>query len=160
MFGKRAGRKVEKKEVIMFNPDYPTLLPRLEKLADDCKSYLAGHKRWLNYFQFWKQGAKDHTAEYITDETESIVEELSNSDQILILNKLMDYPMIGGYNQTKFQINKRTGLIVGIFFPVGLIVYFIATYQRKLLRQDIQAVQKVSLELDSMIRELQLADKD
>ena len=145
--GKRAGRKVEKKEVIIFNPDYAAMLPRLDKLAENCAEYLKSHKRWLNYFTFWKQGGKDHTAEQLATEMEGIIEELGNSDQNLVLNKLMDYPVIGGYNQLNANINGKIGLAFGIFFPVGLPVYLLATYQRKLLRHDIQVVQKTSREL-------------
>ncbi|OAV69002.1 hypothetical protein Barb6XT_00706 [Bacteroidales bacterium Barb6XT] len=54
---------------------------------------------------------------------ESIVEELGNSDRILILNKLMDYPLAGGY---------------GI-------------WQRWQFRREIQVVQRVSRELAEMI---------
>jgi len=153
LIGRRSGRKIEKKEVIMYTPHYQTLLPRLEKLANECQVYLDGHRRWLNYFTFWRQGTKDHTAEHIATEMEEIVEELNNTDQILMLNKLMDYPLIGGYNQTKFKINRQIGIVLGIFIPVGLPIYFIATYQRKLLRQDVQAVKKVSEELAEMIRQ-------
>ncbi|GKG71760.1 membrane protein [Parabacteroides goldsteinii] len=154
--GKRAGRKVEKKEVIIFNPDYAAMLPRLDKLAENCAEYLKSHKRWLNYFTFWKQGGKDHTAEQLATEMEGIIEELGNSDQNLVLNKLMDYPVIGGYNQLNANINGKIGLAFGIFFPVGLPVYLLATYQRKLLRHDIQVVQKTSRELEDMIRNLEI----
>lgn len=154
--GKRAGRKVEKKEVIIFNPDYAAMLPRLDKLAENCAEYLKSHKRWLNYFTFWKQGGKDHTAEQLATEMEGIIEELGNSDQNLVLNKLMDYPVIGGYNQLNANINGKIGLAFGIFFPVGLPVYMLATYQRKLLRHDIQVVQKTSRELEDMIRNLEI----
>ena len=143
--GKRAGRKVEKKELIIFNPDYAAMLPRLDKLAENCAEYLKSHKRWLNYFTFWKQGGKDHTAE-----------QLANSDQNLVLNKLMDYPVIGGYNQLNANLNGKIGLAFGIFFPIGLPVYLLATYQRKLLRHDIQVVQKTSRELEDMIRNLEI----
>ena len=154
--GKRAGRKVEKKEVIIFNPDYAAMLPRLDKLAENCAEYLKSHKRWLNYFTFWKQGGKDHTAEQLATEMEGIIEELGNSDQNLVLNKLMDYPVIGGYNQLNANINGKIGLAFGIFFPIGLPVYLLATYQRKLLRHDIQVVQKTSRELEDMIRNLEI----
>lgn len=154
--GKRAGRKVEKKEVIIFNPDYAAMLPRLDKLAENCAEYLKSHKRWLNYFTFWKQGGKDHTAEQLATEMEGIIEELGNSDQNLVLNKLMDYPVIGGYNQLNANLNGKIGLAFGIFFPIGLPVYLLATYQRKLLRHDIQAVQKTSRELEDMIRNLEI----
>ena len=154
--GKRAGRKVEKKEVIIFNPDYAAMLPRLDKLAENCAEYLKSHKRWLNYFTFWKQGGKDHTAEQLATEMEGIIEELGNSDQNLVLNKLMDYPVIGGYNQLNANLNGKIGLAFGIFFPIGLPVYLLSTYQRKLLRHDIQVVQKTSRELEDMIRNLEI----
>lgn len=154
--GKRAGRKVEKKEVIIFNPDYAAMLLRLDKLAENCAEYLKSHKRWLNYFTFWKQGGKDHTAEQLATEMEGIIEELGNSDQNLVLNKLMDYPVIGGYNQLNANLNGKIGLAFGIFFPIGLPVYLLATYQRKLLRHDIQVVQKTSRELEDMIRNLEI----
>ena len=154
--GKRAGRKVEKKEVIIFNPDYAAMLPRLDKLAENCAEYLKSHKRWLNYFTFWKQGGKDHTAEQLATEMEGIIEELGNSDQNLVLNKLMDYPVIGGYNQLNANLNGKIGLAFGIFFPIGLPVYLLATYQRKLLRHDIQVVQNTSRELEDMLRNLEI----
>ena len=154
--GKRAGRKVEKKEVIIFIFFYAAMLPRLDKLAENCAEYLKSHKRWLNYFTFWKQGGKDHTAEQLATEMEGIIEELGNSDQNLVLNKLMDYPVIGGYNQLNANLNGKIGLAFGIFFPIGLPVYLLATYQRKLLRHDIQVVQKTSRELEDMIRNLEI----
>ena len=155
LIGKRSGRKVEKKEVIIFTPNYVSVLPRLEKLANDCASYLQGHKRWLNYITFWKQGGKDHTAEQLAEEMEGIIEELANSDQNLLLNKLMDYPVIGGYNQLNANLNGKIGLALGIFLPIGLPIYLLATYQRKLLRHDVQVVQKTSLELEEMIKSLE-----
>ena len=155
LIGKRSGRKVEKKEVIIFTPDYGTILPRLDKLANDCASYLKGHKRWLNYITFWRQGGKDHTAEQLAEEMDGIIEELANSDQNLLLNKLMDYPVIGGYNQLNANLNGKIGLALGIFIPIGLPIYLLATYQRKLLRHDIQVVQKTSRELEDMIKSLE-----
>lgn len=155
LIGKRSGRKVEKKEVIIFTPDYRAILPRLDKLANDCASYLKGHKRWLNYITFWRQGGKDHTAEQLAEEMDGIIEELANSDQNLLLNKLMDYPVIGGYNQLNANLNGKIGLALGILIPIGLPIYLLATYQRKLLRHDIQVVQKTSRELEDMIKSLE-----
>lgn len=155
LIGKRSGRKVEKKEVIIFTPDYGAILPRLDKLANDCASYLKGHKRWLNYITFWRQGGKDYTAEQLAAEMDGIIEELANSDQNLLLNKLMDYPVIGGYNQLNANLNGKIGLALGILIPIGLPIYLLATYQRKLLRHDIQVVQKTSRELEDMIKSLE-----
>lgn len=151
LVGKRAGRKVEKKEVIIYTPDYAALVPRLNRLAAESKQYLAGHKRWQNYFRFWKNGGKDNAVALLAAEMENTVEELANSDQNLILNKLMDYPVIGGYNRLGNRLSGKTGLVLGLFFPLGLPIYLVATYQRKLVRHDIQMVYKTSLELVDMI---------
>ena len=35
----------------------------MKQLAEESNAYLAAHKRWTNYFLFWKQGGRDHTAE-------------------------------------------------------------------------------------------------
>lgn len=152
--GRRAGRKVEKKEVIIFTPDYTSTAERLEKLADDCNQYLDGHKRWIPYLTYWKQGGKDHTAEQLAGEMEAVIDELANSDQNLVLNKLMDYPVISGYNQLNASMSGKVGLAIGLLLPLGLPIYLLATYQRKLLRHDILQVRKTSRELIEMIRPL------
>lgn len=152
LIGKRSGRKVEKKEVIIYTPDYSDVLSRLEILAEDSSNYLSGHKRWINYITFWKQGGKDPAAEKLAEKMENIIEELGNSDQNLLLNKLMDYPVIGGYNQLNANLNGKIGLTFGLFLPIGIPIYLLAIYQRKLLLHDIKIVQRTSVELTEMIK--------
>jgi lipopolysaccharide export system permease protein len=151
IIGKRAARKVEKKEVIIYNPDYKSLIRRLSRLVENSRIYLSRHKRWQNYLAYWRKGGKDTEAERLVAEMESIVEELANSDRILVLNKLMDYPIIGGYKPLGANLDKQISVGIGLFFPIGFPVYLFATYRRKLLYQDIKMVQKVSEELKEII---------
>lgn len=152
LIGKRSGRKIERKEVIIFTPDYEGMIPRLEQLMDQCKNYLSSHKRWVHYISFWKNGGRDKDVEVIADEMENIIEELENSDKILVLNKLMDYPIVSGYNRLSKKIKGNMGFAVAIFFPIGVPLYLLAIYQRKLLLQDIKALQKTSGELIDIIK--------
>ena len=99
--------------MIIYTPDYEATLPQLEKLVEESTTYLTNHKRWINYLTFWKQGGKDNTAELLAQDTENIVEELSNSDQNLLLNKLMDYPVIGAYK-------RETCFGYRYFLPTGI----------------------------------------
>lgn len=155
--GRREGRKVERKEVIIYTPDYDAMLPRLEQLTNDSATYLTSHKRWINYFTYWKLGGKDKSAELLANEMEEIIEELRNSDQNLLLNKLMDYPVISGYkSQLGENIHPKISLAIALFLPFGIPIYLLGTYQRKLLLHDIQVVQKTSKELISMIYSLRL----
>ncbi|MCC8143706.1 MAG: LptF/LptG family permease [Tannerellaceae bacterium] len=152
IFGKRQGRKIERKEVIIFSLDYLSILDKLTSLSAEGQKYLDKHARWINYFQFWKQGARDEEAQKISATLEEIIEELGNSDQLLILNKLMDYPVISGFELVKFNVNRPLGTVLAILFPLGVPLYLIAIYRRKLLRQDIQAIIKIDGELSTIIR--------
>ena len=88
---------------------------------------------------------------------ETLIEELGNSDQNLLLNKLMDYPIIAGYaNKLSKHMSPKVSLAIGICLPIGIPIYLLATYQRKLLRHDIMMVQKTSKELINMIYSLHL----
>lgn len=159
IIGKRPGRKIEAKEVIIYTPDYDAIVPRLEQMADDCTRFLTAHKRWLNYFRFWENGGRDHAAEKIASEMEEIIEELSNSDQNLLLNKLMDYPIISGYHKLNPKLEGKQGLLFGLLaLPISLPIYLLATYQRKLLRHDIQIIHKTSLELVEIINKRKTSD--
>ena len=151
LVGKRQGRKIERKEVIIYTPDYVALIPVLHQLQQEAQTYLQQHRRWMNYLAFWKQGGHDRAAEELSNKVEQVVEELSNSDQNLVLNKLMDYPVMEGYNQLDERISGKVGLAVGLCFPIGLPLYLLATYQRKLLRHDVQMVYKTSGELLEML---------
>ncbi|MDR3142730.1 MAG: hypothetical protein LBU37_13540 [Tannerellaceae bacterium] len=74
------------------------------------------------------------------------------NETTLDLTKLMDYPR--RTQPIRRRLNKKASMPVGLFFPLGLSVYLIATYQRKLLRQGIDTVMKVSRELKDMINGL------
>ena len=151
LIGKREYRKIEKKDVIMEIPDYSAVEVQLYSLRSDCTDYLASNKRWMNYLKFWKQGGSDYKAESIAHELDSIVEVLENSDQNLILNKTMDFPIIKNYNPVNFKVSSKMGKAMAICFPIGGLIYLVAVYRRKLLHQDVNNTVKVCDEMISII---------
>lgn len=151
LIGKRLTRKIEKKEVILFNLDYTKWRKNIEMLQKECKSYLENSQRRIPYFSFWKNGGKDTNAELISRQLEELVAEGRNSEQNLILNKLMDYPIVNGYNLVHFRINPTTGKIIGWFFPIGIPLYLLARYRRKFLRNDMRTIIQVNDELLKII---------
>jgi len=152
IIGKRVLRKIEKKEVIMELPDYNDVDIRLQALTMDCNNYLTLNRRWLSYFGFWSEGGIDHNAAKIATELETVVEILSNSDQNLILNKTMDFPVINNYKLTDLPINKQLGMTLAIIFPVGGLFYLIAIYRRKLLCADIRTTVKICNDMRDIIK--------
>jgi lipopolysaccharide export system permease protein len=152
-FGQSVARKIEKKEIIMYNLDYASFAVRLEALMQKCDVFLKQNRRWVPYFAFWKNVGEDDAAKQIADEVERLVEAGNNSEQNLILNKLMDYPFVGHYRLLRgLSGYKKQGMAVGCFFPLGLLIYLPACFGRKYLFRDIRTVRRVSEELLDIIR--------
>ena len=153
MIGKRTIRKIEKREVILFDIDYQIFNVHINELNDECLSFIKYYKRWIPYFTFWKQGGRDAKRHALSERLENLVEEGRNSDKNIILNKLMDYPIIEGYT-FNFRINERTGKIIGYIFPFAVIIYLFAVYRRKFLMRDIQTIQHTCDELLAIIQKM------
>ncbi len=151
-FGGRPGRKIERKEVIMQTPDYKSLEQRLQHLSQTAEAYIANNPRrkGMGYINFWLNGNIYQPVESISKEMESIVEELSNSDQILILNKLMDLPTLDGY-KLRIRIGGIPGMVIGAFFPIGYPVFYLVSYKHMFLLKDMETIKKVSSELYSLV---------
>ena len=146
-------RKVEKKEIIVFGVDYSTFNIHIQELNEVCIRYLKHNKQWYPYFIFWKQGGDDINAVSLSEKLEKLVEEGRNSDKNIILNKLMDYPIIDGY-QFNFQISEKTGKIIGYIFPISIFFYLFAVYRRKYLMRDIQLIQQICDELLEIVSKI------
>ena len=151
IIGKRPTRKVEKKEVIMYALDYAAWNRRITALDTDITAYLKGSRRWLPYFRFWRQGGRDPEAERIARQLEDVVEEGRNSDRHLVLNKLMDYPILSGYDLVDFRMSPRAGRIMAWIFPVSLPIYLLSMIRRKLLLNDLRTTLRVSGEMQTLI---------
>jgi lipopolysaccharide export system permease protein len=153
IFGQSVARKIEKKEIIMYSLDRVAFAARLDALLQRCDTFMKQCRRWIPYFVFWANAGEDGAAKRIADEVEAIVEEGNNSEQNLVLNKLMDYPFVGHYRLWR-GLSKygRRCMAAGWFFPIGIPVYLLACFGRKYLLRDIRAVRQVTEELLEIIR--------
>ena len=151
LIGKRTLRKIEKKEIILYNIDYQDFFKHINELKDECTTYLTYNKQWMPYFIFWKQGCKDIKVISLSERLENLIEEGRNSDKNIILNKLMDYPIIEGY-EFNFRINEKTSTIIGYFFPLSIFFYLFTVYRRRFLIHHIQTISQTCDELIAIIQ--------
>ena len=151
--GIRDIRNAVKKEVILFHVDYPTFYQHIRELKDDSIAYLKQNKRWIHYFTFWKYGGDDPQVIALSERLENVYEEGINSDKNIILNKLMDFPIIDGY-RFNFHLSEKTGKIIGYIFPLSIFFYLFAVYRRKYLINDIQMIQQTCDELLDIVIKL------
>lgn len=151
--GKREVRVLSKKELIMVNPDYLKDIASMQEWNVSAKEYLEKNKRRPFYLSFWRKDFRDEELNKLIAQMESWIEDLRNSDQNLIIGKLMDYPIITPLHFKKINA-KWEKWTLAIFFPVGLILYFVGLSKLKQIRQDLQTTLKVNAEIEKEINSL------
>lgn len=89
-------RHITKKEVIIQDPDYATLLPRIRALSDSVKTYRKNNRRLmpLQLMVFVLKNQTDEELQRINTELEAVVDELSNSRDRQILIQLNEFPIL------------------------------------------------------------------
>jgi lipopolysaccharide export system permease protein len=151
--GIRAIRKKKKKDIILYRIDYREFNTHINNLKNECIQYIRQNKRWIPYFTFWRHGGNEPNAVVLSDRMEKLVEEGRNSDKNIILNKLMDFPVLDGYH-FNLQISEKTGEVIGYFFPLSGIFYLFSVYRRKFLIRDIQLIRQTCDELLEIVSKL------
>ena len=146
LFGLRASRKLNRKEVIIDDPDYATLPQRLGELTDfciECRKTMR-LRRIPNYIDiFFNPGQDKHAAE-LSDRLEALIDELHNSRDNVLLMYINEYPVINPSAHTRPFGNQRLNMAFGIFFPLGLLVFLRIWRYRLRLRLDFQNIGRIN----------------
>lgn len=143
LLGWRAKRHIFRKEVIIDDPDYDQLMPRIAALREDCRAYNNRHKLFLapNYIRVFFRYAPDRRIEELNDRMEAMVEELANSRDPKILQELNNLPLVYVRAHTSPFHSRRLNIAAGILLPVGVVLWLrIWRFRLRLLRDLRQIV--------------------
>lgn len=146
LFGLRPSRKLNRKEVIITDPDYATLPQRLGELTDFCtKCRMSMHlQRIPNYIDIFFRPGQDKNAANLSQRMEELIEELHNSRDNVLLMYINDYPIINPSAHTRPFGSKRLNMTVGILLPLGLFFYLRIWRYRLRLRLDMHKIQNIN----------------
>lgn len=147
LIGSNQARHLEMKEITMTDVDRQTAVERLSELSAEASRYLDDNPRRPGYLRYWLYGYSRSGLRRLSANLESTVDYLSNSRDNLVINKLMDYPMLRSlwfYHPTNYRWISWTAVIL---FPVGLPVWLIGLRQLRILRGEIEKIVKVSDQL-------------
>jgi len=146
LLGLRASRKLNRKEVILNDPDYATLPQRLAELSEfciDCRKTM--HLRRIpNYIDIFFRPGQDQHAVQLSDRLEALIEELHNSRDNVVLMYINEYPIINPSAHTRPFDSKRLNMIFGIIFPLGLFFFMRIWRYRLRLRLDLQNIGRIN----------------
>ena len=155
LIGKREIRNYARKEVVMTLPDYSEDVRSMAKWNEDAKLYVAKKARIPFYISFWNQQFKDERLNELLTPMNHWIEDLLNSNENLIIGKLMDYPVITPYRLT-FLNHPAARLTCSIFLPAGILIYILYFLKQKQINNDIQTTIKINEEINKELRNLNL----
>lgn len=143
LLGLRTKRHITRKEVIIDEPRYDELPAEIAALRADCRAYNERVKliKAPSYLTIFFRYRPDHDVESIAARVETLVEELSNSRRREELQAVNALPMLYAEAHTTPLRSRRLNIAAGLFFPLGILLWFrIWRFRLRLLRDMKQVV--------------------
>lgn len=147
-------RHIMRKEVIIHTPDYDQISTELEQLTGMCSRYLAENnlKRVPGYLKLWSRKGTDQDIAGLNSLLEGIVEQLSNSKDVKILQILNELPILAVHSHRSPFDRKWLNIAAAVVLPVGLWFYARAWIFRRRLYKDLLTVIDKCKEIQDTIR--------
>lgn len=154
--GIRSVRHLFKKEVIIHDPNYQRLSGDLQNLTAECEAYVRESRlqKPPNYFRLWMSTEKDDDVIRINNQLEALVEEMSNTESVTLLNALNTYPVIPVAAHLRPFSTYWLNLLAGILFPIGLFFYFRIWIFRLRLAKDMERIVKNNEQVQFIIQNI------
>lgn len=149
--GRNQVRHVEMKEVIIEEAVDSEALAKLANLDKEAGSLLDSFPARIGYFEYWKKGCDIERLHSLAKTEELTVDYLSNSRDKLVINKLMDLPILRSLWLYRPAPKKWIGCIAIAVFPIGLTGYLIGAKALRSLRKEVETIIKVDKELTTLI---------
>lgn len=154
IFGIRQSRHIFRKEVIIFTPDYAQICDKLDNICRECEDYSATHKLLglPNYYKIFTNHTHDDRIKEISQQQESVIEELSNSKDGVILNNMNNYPFLFIKAHKSVSDKIWLNLLLGIIVPAGIVIWLNIWRHRITLDKDLKIIIKTSRDIQERIR--------
>lgn len=158
LFGLRLKRSIFGKEVIIDDPDYQGDKERLRRISDELVAYSKEHRlvKAPNFIRVFFKYKPDHEIERINEELESIIEDLSNTKDKVVLHAINQYPVISTKAHTRPFERRWLNIIAAIIVPVGLTLYIRMWGFRVRLYRDLKVVRQTNETLINRIETMKL----
>ena len=153
-FGMRPKRHLVKKEVIIEDPNYAQVMADTSRKSGQCQLYLDTHRLGSapNYYRIFFVDGPSNAIAVISDQTEALIKELSNSKDGTILNSLNKYPILSTQAHKSPSDHRWLNAVLGICIPVGLFFYFRIWLFGKRLDKDLKRIIQTNNDIQNRIK--------
>lgn len=150
VFNIKDSRHYELKEVIIDEVDVFGAIEKAYLLQYKCEQLIEQFSR-MSYKRFWNNGINNELIDEVISEQESLITNLTNSREILMINKISQYPIIDSYKIFALTKNKRVAKWLEIIFPIGIPIFLLAIKLQNDLSSKIKIVMKVNREVIDLL---------
>lgn len=151
LIGSNMARHLKMKEVVLVDVDVPKATGMLSSLSESAGNYLKENPKRPSYIAYWMKGYPRGPLRALSEQLEETVAYISDSRSKLVINKLMDFPILRSlwfYHPSNYKWASWAAMVV---FPIGLPVYFIGLRQLSILRHELETIRSVSAQLTELL---------
>lgn len=158
IIGQAEIRHLEVKEFSMNDVVPADGIEMLEKLKTEISSFLNEYPKRQRYVKYFAKGYPIERILAISEQLEAVVTYLSDSKDVLIVNKLMDFPVLRKLFFYRVTNIPAVGYLLMALLPVGIVIYLIGQKQQSILKKDIKTIVSVSNELISILEKQNITE--
>lgn len=155
LLGLRLKRHVFAKEVIINDPDYANDAITLKQMNADIDAYSKEHRLVSapNIIDVFFKYKKDNEIERISEVLESVIEDLANTKDKILLHEMNKYPILATKAHTRPFEHKWLNIIAGVLVPVGAVLYIRMWTFRLRLYRDLRQIRQTNQAIIVRMRE-------
>lgn len=151
LIGSNMARHLKMKEVVLVDVDVRKATGMLSSLSESAGNYLEENPKRPSYIAYWMKGYPRGPLRALSEQLEETVAYIADSRSKLVINKLMDFPILRSlwfYHPSNYKWASWAAMVV---FPIGLPVYFIGLRQLSILRHELETIRSVSEQLTELL---------
>ena len=155
LLGLRLKRHITGKEVIIEDPDYLKDATDLQRLSEEVTMYAHAHKLMLppNIIKVFFKYEPDHEIERISEEMETVIEDLGNTKDKYIISMLNHYPVVSTKAHTRPFERRWMNIMAFILIPIGAFLYIRMWSFRLRLLRDLRTIKQTNANIVNRIKE-------
>ncbi len=155
LLGLRLKRHITGKEVIIEDPDYLKDATDLQRLSEEVTTYAHAHKLMLppNIIKVFFKYEPDHEIERISEEMETVIEDLGNTKDKHIISMLNHYPVVSTKAHTRPFERRWMNIMAFILIPIGAFLYIRMWSFRLRLLHDLRTIKQTNANIVNRINE-------
>lgn len=142
LFGLRAKRNIQGKEVVIEPPHYQQDNETLLEINGEVVRYSRRHnlKSLPNFIKVFFKYEEDHDIEAINDKLEKVIRDLSNTRDKQVMHLINQYPVLAVKAHTRPFDRRWMNIVAAIIVPVGIFTYLRMWRFRLRLLRDLKVI--------------------